>query len=337
MVWSSLFGSLRRSRDTFVQRGKSSTAGIRKHAPTRRHPRLETMERRKLLATDLASITGQVFINLADDIGSAGDPPVLVDNTGAVVNPGDPGAQGVTVELFRDNGDTAGAFDSNDTLVGTDTTDPTTGIYRFDGLTVDTYFVRQQNVTGLNVPSFAAPELVQVTQADGEQTVLIDDFSDTTEVSFDATPATPVESEFQSNLTGTVGGQRDVQLTNTNNTGQFSIFLGQNSGQVSVGSNGGATGTALIQYDGPDGAMTLDATGLNGASLGGGAATDPLATGGGLILNANTQLDGDELFIQVFSDAANSSTATVPLTQTTNFEEIFVPFSSFTTTTGTGA
>lgn len=315
-------------------------------AATQRRLRLEQVEKRQLLATDLASITGVAFVDLENDGSSVSNPPILVDGSNNLVAPGTAGATGVTIELFRDDGPTPGVFDPDDpsdptdlsdTLVGTQTTDSVTGIYRFDGLTAGNFFVRQAAVNGLVVPSNTAPILVNVTEADGVQTVQIDDFSDTVEIAFDATPASPTETQFQSGLTGTIGGERDVELINTNTTGQFSFFLGANSGQVSIGSNGGATGTALIQYDGTDGSIALDATGLGGVSLGGGAAAEPLAGGGGLIVNAQTQLAGDELVIEVFSSATDSSTTTIPLPDSGSFEEIFVPFSAFAPNLGAGA
>ena len=336
MVWNYLSEKIRgnRSKRTAISKNARGLGGRRRN---QRRPRLEGVEKRQLLASDLATITGQVFIDLNGDDDATGDPPVLVDAGGNLVAPGTAGAQGVVVELFNDDGTTPGVFDANDTLAGTDTSDVNDGFYRFDGLMVGDYFVRQANVNGLNVPSNAAPVLVQVTEADGEQTVLVDAFSDNVETSFDATPGSPVSTNFQTGLTDTVGGERDVQLTNTNNTGQFSFFLGQNSGQVSIGSNAAAEGIALIQYDGVDGSIALDATGLNGVSLGGGTAGEAVPGGGGFILNTATQLAGDELFITVYTDAANSSSTTVTLPQSNTLEEIFVPFAAFTTAAGTGA
>lgn len=70
------------------------------------------------------------------------------DNTGANV-PGDGifdsatenGIDGVLVELYRDDGTTAGVIDAGDTFIGTDTTTGG-GYYLFDGLSAGQYIVR---------------------------------------------------------------------------------------------------------------------------------------------------------------------------------------------------
>ncbi len=62
--------------------------------------------------------------------------------------PGDPPvAVGTQVQLFADT-NTNGQFDVGpDLLIGTDLTDATGG-YRFDGLTVGTYFLVQEAIPG---------------------------------------------------------------------------------------------------------------------------------------------------------------------------------------------
>jgi uncharacterized repeat protein (TIGR01451 family) len=328
MVWQNILRTLR---------GNTKRSALaRKRTATGRSLRMEQVEKRQLMATDLASITGRAFVDLEADGQSTGNPSVAIIGNNLVA-PGTPGATGVDVRLYRDNGSTPGVFDGTDQVVGNVTSNPTTGIYRFDGLTVGNYFVQQAAINGVTVPSQTAPVLVAVTEADGVQTVQIDSFGDSVEVSFNATPGNLVETQFQSGLTGTVGGERDVRLTNTNSTGQASFFIGAASGEVSLGTASGATTTALIQYDGADGSITLDNNGLNGASLGGGAATDPLAPGGGLLLNYQADLAGAGLQITVHSGVNSSSTAVITFPVSATSTELFVPFSSFTTTTGSGA
>ncbi len=110
MVWRKVFRGLNRS----------SAKGLKNRQ--RRRLRLERMERRELLASDLGSIAGVAFVDENNDGSSAGEPPVLVDGVGNLVAPGTPGAQGVQVQLFRDSNANL-VFDSGtDTLVGTDIT-----------------------------------------------------------------------------------------------------------------------------------------------------------------------------------------------------------------------
>ena len=91
-------------------------------------------------------------------------------------------------------------------------------------------------------------------------------------------------------------------------------------------------GNATVQYDGADGdATTLDPTGLGGVSL---SASD---TNAGLLLSTQGDSPGATAEIQVYSDATNYSTTTITIPDQTAVEELFVPFSAFTTGGGTGA
>ncbi|WP_068260996.1 SdrD B-like domain-containing protein [Rubripirellula obstinata] len=301
----------------------------------------ELLESRYLLATDLASITGAVFIDLNNDGPSPGDPPVLVDSFDDVVGPGSPGASGVEVELFRDDGLDPGQFDPSDSLVDTVQTDLVTGIYRFDGLEVGNYFVRQAAVGGLNAPSHIQPVLVTVDQADGERTALIDDFSDVDSFNFEIVSPTPSAVDFQSSLSGTIGGERDAQLTtDPGSMGgariRFSLTAGSGDG-VAVDTVFG-DGEALLQYDGEDGEISLNPLGLNNISLGGGTADEPLAGGGGILLNTRFAVTIDESFeIRVYTSDTEVSVATISAPGTAEFEELFVPFSAFTAQPSGGA
>ncbi len=292
---------------------------------------VEHLTRRELLASDLGAIAGVAFVDEAGDGSSAGDPPVLVDGFGDLVAPGTAGAQGIQVQLFEDtNSDTV--LDGGDLLVGTDVTD-LNGNYRFDSLTVGRYFVVQQVVPQVTT---AASMAVDVTVTGGIQAALIDDYSLTTQ-SVTADVGTPTNTDSAS-AAEVIGGERDVQVSNTNSLGQLTVFVDSVSDTLSIGSLGDAVGTALIQYDGADGAVTLDATGLNGVSLAGGAPGSTLDPGAGLLVRTRADAAGDTLFITVFTDAANSSTTSIPVPQdASNFIETFVLLSSFTVATGSGA
>lgn len=292
------------------------------------------MERRQLLASDLGSIAGVAFVDENNDGSSVGDPPVLVDGGGNLVAPGTPGAQGVQVQLFRDSNANL-VFDSGtDTLVGTDITD-LNGNYRFDNLTEDRYFLQQQSVPELNTPTSLTVD-VTADDADGTRAVLIDDYS-TTAQSVTADSGTPTATSF-STATEVVGGERDIEVTNTAGLGQITVLVDPVAETLSIGSLGNGTGTALLQYDGTDGSIALDATGLSSVSLTGdatGTTPDPAA---GLIVSTRSDAAGETLTVTVYTDAANSSSTTinVPLNLVEPVET-FVPFSSFVVASGTGA
>lgn len=322
MVWRKVFRGLNRS----------SAKGLKNRQ--RRRLRLERMERRELLASDLGSIAGVAFVDENNDGSSAGEPPVLVDGVGNLVAPGTPGAQGVQVQLFRDSNANL-VFDSGtDTLVGTDITD-LSGNYRFDNLIEDRYFLQQQTVPGLNTQGSLTVD-VTADDADGTQAVLIDDYSVTSQ-SVTADNANPTNTSFSS-ASEVVGGERDIEVTNTAGVGQITLLVDSGPATLSIGSLGNGEGTALLQYDGTDGSIALDASGLSSVSLTGdptGATPDPAA---GLIVLTRSDAAGETLTVTVYTDAANfsSTTIAVPL-NLSNTVETFVPFSSFVTASGTGA
>ncbi|MCG8651428.1 MAG: hypothetical protein MI861_16425, partial [Pirellulales bacterium] len=292
---------------------------------------VEHLTRRELLASDLGAIAGVAFVDEANDGSSAGDPPVLVDGGGDLVAPGTLGATGIQIQLFEDTNNDM-AFDGGDLLVGTDTTD-LNGNYRFDGLTAGRYFVQQAAVPQLNTP---APLAVDVTVANGIQTALIDDYSTTTQ-SVTADSGTPNNTDSAA-ATEAIGGERDISVTNTNNMGQITVFADAASDTLSIGSLGDATGTGLLQYDGVDGSTTLNATGLGGISLAGGAPGSTLDPNAGLIVQTRADTLGDSLIITIHTDGSNSSSTTIAVPQDPSvFTEFFVPFSSFIVATGSGA
>ena len=318
MVWNRILAHFR----------ASSRRSARKHK--QRVLRLERMERREVLASDIGAIAGMAFIDQAGDGSSLGDPPVLVDGSGDLVAPGAPGAQGIQIQLFEDtNADNQ--LDGGDILVGTDVTD-LDGMYRFDNLAPGSYFVQQQSVPQLNTP---APTLVTVSNDGGVQTVLIDDYSLTTQSVTATSAANGSDSAMASEA---IGSARDILVINTAATGQLTVFVDHISDTLSIGSLGDGVGTALIQYDGPDGTVALDATGLDGVSLAGGAVGAAAETNSGLIVLSRAENAGDSLFITVYTDGGNSSTATIPLPEdAVNFIESFVLFADFVVATGSGA
>lgn len=301
-----------------------------KNSHKQRRLRMERMERREVLASDIGSIAGIAFIDRAGDGLSVDDPPVLVDINGDLVAPGTPGAQGIQVQLFEDT-DGNNQQDVTDLLVGTDITDAD-GNYRFDNLALGTYFVQQQSVPQLDTPD---PVMVVVTNDAGIQTVLIDDYSLTTQ---NVTANAGLTESDSAAASDAIGGERDIQVTNTAGTGQVSVLVDSGTDTLSVGSLGDGVGTVLLQYDGPDGVVTLDPTGLGGVSLAGGAAGVGAETNSGLVILSRAENAGDTLQITIYSDAANSSTATITLPQdNAAFIESFVQFDSFAVASGAGA
>ena len=321
MVWQKIFGSFR----------QLSKKSARQHR--QRRLRLERMERRELLASDLGAITGVAFVDQDNDgIQSIGEPQVLVDVNGDLVPPGTPGALGVQVQLFRDS-NMDGSFDGLDTLVGTATTDGL-GNYRFDGLTEDKYFLQQQTVPQLNTPASITIDITS-DDADGTRAALIDDYSLTSQT-VNAT-SNSTNNAFAS-ANEVIGGERHIEVINTSATGQISVTVdaGVND-SLSIGSLN-ATGSALLQYDGADNNIALDATGLSGVSLTGdptGTTADPAA---GLLVRTRSDAPGETLTITVYTDAGNSSSTNISVPEnTSNTVETFVPFSTFNVVLGAGA
>ena len=165
---------------------------------------------------------------------------------------------------------------------------------------------------------------------------MIDDYSLTSQ-SVTADNATPNNTNFAL-ASEVVGGERDIEVTNTAGLGQITVLVDPIPGTLSIGSLGNGEGTALLQYDGTDGTIALDATGLSSVSLTGdptGTTPDPAA---GLIVLTRSDAAGETLTVTVHTDAANSSDTTiaVPLNLGSTVET-FVPFSAFSIVSGTGA
>lgn len=319
MAWHKLLGQFNHlSRKTARQRRQ-------------RKLRLERMERRELLASDLGAIAGVTFVDEnGDGAATAGEPPVLVDGGGNLVDPGSPGAQGIQIQLFEDT-DTNGTFDpGTDVLIGTDQTD-LDGNYRFDGLSVGRFFLQQQTVPGLTTPSAVT---VDVTNDGGLQTALIDDYSLTTQTAT-ADSGTPINTDSQL-ATEAIGGERDIEVVRTGG-GQVTVFVDANADTLSIGSLGLGTGTALIQYDGTDNSATLNATGLGGVSLTGNAPGAALDPGAGLVVQTRADQAGEQLFITIYTDSGNASITQIDVPQEPTPVETFVLFSSFTNHLGSGA
>jgi hypothetical protein len=289
----------------------------------RRRLLVEPLESRQLMATDLASIAGTAFVDLTGNGLTADDTRVT----------------NATIQLYRDNGN--GIFDSaTDTLLGSTTTNATTGEYRFastnaggtlpaNTLTAGNYFVRQ-----LTAPGFVAPNAqlatVTATEIAGTTVQAIDNFS-TTAQSISVSTATPTVSNSAA-ATEAIGGERDVSASFTSGTGSLDIQIDNlNSNLFSFASGLDVIGTATLQYDGADNSPALNGTGLGGVNLSSGNSA------AGIVIATRGDSPGATVVLRLYSSAANFSTTTVNIPDQALVEEFFVPFSAFTVGGGTGA
>jgi uncharacterized repeat protein (TIGR01451 family) len=130
---------------------------------------------------------------------------------------------------------------------------------------------------------------------------------------------------------GILGSERDIQTTLLN--GAFNnIDVIAFGGQLSHSQGATVTATTLVVWDGADGDQTtIDPTGLGGVDLTDGGTQDALR-----VRLASADL-GSTLIIEIFTDGANSSTATLSLAGGALNQDFDVPYSSFVVNLGTGA
>jgi hypothetical protein len=283
---------------------------------------MESLENRALMAVDLAVITGTSFDDLTGN-GLTGDDTLI---------------SGATVQLYRDNGDNT--FNAGtDTLLGTATTNAS-GVYRFAStnaggtlaagtLTADDYFVRQLAFGAFTPP---AAQLVTISAANvaGTTVQTVDTFS-TTAQAVQATAASPTAFNGVA-ATEAIGGQRDISITHTAGTGNLDVDVDLgNSNLLTFASGTGVIGTALVQYDGADNSATLVPTGLGAVNMSGGSAL------AGLLVSTRGDSTGSTAEVRIYSNATTFSTATVNIPDQITIDEIFVPFSAFTTGVGAAA
>lgn len=295
---------------------------MRKPRPSyrRRLRRVEPLEGRRLLATDLAQIAGVVMNDL--------------DNDGA----DDVVAVGQQVELFLDNGSTPGVFDAGDTSQGTTTTDAA-GAYSFDNLVAGDYFVRINPTTGTQTrPSENVSSLISfnATEAMGSTNLTIDDFN--TAQSASASSAGSLTGASADGANAGDGGVRDLEVAIASGAGQIdfvSDFVG--TGILNLSSTGNVRGVARAVWDGADAnASSIDPSGLSLDLLDSGANS-------AIELNASADRAGAVVTIRLYSGAGNFSEANVTILDTDAAidgdanESVSIPFTSFVTAGGTGA
>jgi EF hand len=287
----------------------------------RRRLKMESLENRALMAVDLAVISGTAFDDLTNN-GLTGDDTTI---------------SGATVQLYRDNGDNT--FNAGtDTLLGTATTN-TSGVYRFAStnaggtlaagtLSADDYFVRQL-AFGTFTPPAAQLVTVTATNVAGTTVQTVDTYS-TTAQALQATSTVGSTTAFNGVVaTEAIGGQRDIFIEHTGGTGNLNIDVDLgNSNLLTFASGTGVVGTALIQYDGADSNVALVATGLGGLNM---SAGDTLA---GILVSTRGDTAGATAEVRIYTDATNFSTTTINIPDQAALEDVFVPFSAFTTGVG---
>lgn len=353
MIWQRMIDRFsgqktRRNERSATRRGKNA-----------RRLKLESLQKRELLASDLGAISGVAFID-ADG-----------DNT---VDVGETLLQNVDVNLYLDDGSTPGEVDGTDTLVGTLTTGAD-GAYRFTNLdgedtvanddatedaglanpfvTTDGMYVLEfiagaggvQDSSGTPISGVVLSDdiSVQVTDDNGVTAVTIDNF-------LTAQPSQPITETLVGSTTtsspgamstsgGILGDERDVEIfidNATSGSASFEVVTGSN--QLVLSNGGDVEGTLLVQYDGVDsdgGGLVLDHTGLGSVDL-----TDGDSESGLQIAIRSDTVITSGLIVTVYTDASNSSSATIDLPD--NFAagtplELFIAFDDFVTATGTGA
>lgn len=305
-------------------------AGGRDRSPTRRRKLLiEQLETRLPLAapTDLAAISGRVFVDINGDGFTAGEE-----------------VAGATVNLFRDNGD--GIFNPASDTPLPNTISGSDGRYRFNNVTAGNYFVRQpsQTVAGRSLQESVSP-LIALTANDvaGSLFRVIDSFDAAAQLVFDDTnDGVPVTSSIQGPTAEIIGGERDLLVNKTSVNGRVQISVNDPllPGFLSFDSIQTGQGRRVVSWDGIDGdALTLNDAGLGNVDLtSGGTAT-------GLRLETGADSAAGTATIRIFTDDGAAGTATrfstgvvqIPDTGGVASSLEFLPFSAFTATSGGGA
>jgi uncharacterized repeat protein (TIGR01451 family) len=286
------------------------------------------LETRRLLAaaTDLAAIGGLVF----DDF------------TGNGFDSGEQVA-GAALDLYLDDGDLN--FDptpsGGDVAVRMTITDAG-GRYSFNRLAAGSYFVRQPAQPLLGLQEQVSPLIViSSTDAQGQIVTTIDTFDGTAQTISDSVSdgvaATSSESRAEA-----IGGERDLFVNLTSVGGE--VRLGVNSlaaNVLSFDAISNGNGVRRVSWDGPDG----DATQINDTASG---LNLNVTSTGSAAEGFNLRIGGDQAggtaIIRLYSDDSSVGTAnrfstammTIPVTGGTAGTVEFIPFSSFSATSGGG-
>lgn len=279
----------------------------------RRRIRMEILEGRQLMAAD---IQGIVFHDA---------------NNNGVVEASETRLSGIPVQLFLDNGD--GVFGSSDILKAS-TTSGANGGYSLTAESAGTYFVFQ-NSEPVGFVQRQNQRVQKVTLAANDIAIsdklVLDTFNTTQQVVNASFPgATPNSSALAA--PEAVGGERDIFVDATAGTVSIAANGTPKPGELVFDVGAGANGKRVVSYDGVDGTSNLNPTGLSSLDL----------TASGTANAFRFQIGGEpgtRLIIRVHS-GANVSTREVAIPTTPGAlatSDLIVPFSDFSTSSGSGA
>lgn len=248
---------------------------------------IENLEKRELLAADMAEISGIVRVDVQGD-GNASNDVVVA---------------GATATLYRDNGD--GQFNGLDVATGATAITNANGEYRFDQVAAGNYFVQVSLPEHLQFQAGQDAKAISISADEGDGIVgpTIDGF--TTFQMVDAVPP-PTSSDATTLLDGAVlGGERDLYVELTESTNPISsVSLAASGGNLYVASGPGATGNVKIVWDGTDGdARTVNPAGLGGVDL----TSSNGNTMTGIALTSGADHPNAKIMLKVYSDAGNWS------------------------------
>lgn len=121
---------------------------------------------------------------------------------------------------------------------------------------------------------------------------------------------------------GILGGERDLSLTAETGTSNRILTAGVTDGEWDVSTPNGASGIAIMQYDGTDASINLNTRGLGGENF--------VALGGsGLRATIQTDIDTEYTFT-VYDMNGGQSSITIPVPGEVNvLTDYSLPFSSF--------
>lgn len=297
--------------------GNSKKAKRRIGSCNQRTLRMESLERRQLMA---ANITGVAFNDLTENGLDGADPRL----------------SSVAISLFRDGGN--GTFDNgagDDIASGTTTSAAVTGSYSLPVTVAGNYFVVQTAVSGslIQRPT-ARVQSVTVSAGQLANTLIqsIDTFNTTSQTVSVSFPTASQASALAA--PESIGGERDLFVSATTGTVSLEADSPSTTNALEVILDPSSNGQRIVSYDGTDGnAAALNNTGLAGLDLTSGG------TAIGITLAIGSDLSGSNMIVRIHS-GANSSTQTLAIPATSGAAPsatLEFLFTGFTTATGTGA
>jgi len=280
---------------------------------------LESLEGRAVLATNLAAISGTIYL----------DKPPVGFNSGEQV-------AGATVNLFVDDGD--GVFEPN-AGDGAPTTVVTnaSGKYTFSSLTAGSYWVQQPTqVVGTAMLESQVKPLITISalQAQGIEGTSIDTFTTTGPDVIVGAPSGNTNSGVQ-DAAEALGGERDLfaEITISGAAADEVQFRGI-LGFLDWSATATAKGRYVATWDGNDSLGTgAPAVNLINVDMTDGGASTALR-----MFVQSTDKPNGSAQVRLYSSATDfSDSALISIPLTSGPQEILIPYSSLVTAGGTGA